>query len=116
LKNNRLQKFETKTASEPSSEQIQQAKEWMINSVMQAYDRLPKDIQPVSESFAELARQAKFGVPRQSTRTISSASEKTDEILLTKFDSGDAEKTDENLPTKFDSSDLAILESLKNAE
>jgi cbb3-type cytochrome oxidase cytochrome c subunit len=67
MKSNRLQKYESKIEPEASPEQIKQAREWMVNSVMEAYDRLPANIQPVAESLQELARQAKFGVPRQST-------------------------------------------------
>ncbi len=114
VKTNKLKKYESKITPEASPEQIKQAREWMVNSVMEAYDRLPANIQPVSESLQELARQAKFGIPRQSTLIISGDAEKTNEILLTKNNSGDAEKTNEILLTKYTVEEIAILESLKN--
>jgi hypothetical protein len=111
MKKSKLNQYETKTALEPSPEQIQQAREWMVNSVMEAVDRLPANIQPVAESFQELARQAKFGIPRQPTRIISGASEATKIISsaseVTKTDSGANTFTDE---------ELRILESLRNGE
>jgi hypothetical protein len=111
MKKNKLNQYESKTALEPSPEQIKQAREWMVNSVMEAYDRLPANISPVAESFQELARQAKFGIPRQPTRIISGASEATKIISsaseVTKTDSGANTFTDE---------ELRILESLRNGE
>jgi hypothetical protein len=111
MKKNKLEKYESKVRSEPSPEQIKQAREWMVNSVMEAYDRLPANISPVAESFQELARQAKFGIPRQPTRIISGASEATKIISsaseVTKTDSGANTFTDE---------ELRILESLRNGE
>jgi hypothetical protein len=111
MKKNKLEKYESKVRSEPSPEQIKQAREWMVNSVMEAYDRLPANISPVAESFQELARQAKFGIPRQPTRIISGASEATKIISsaseVTEMDSGKNTFTDE---------ELRILESLKNGE
>ncbi len=96
MKKNKLNQYETKTALEPSPEQIKQAREWMVNSVMEAYDRLPANIQPVADSFSELARQAKFGIPRQPTRIISGASEKPPTVPrnATLHNSGDAESTE----------------------
>ncbi len=83
MKNNRLQKFESKTASEPSPEQIKQARETAVNMIMAVYDRMPKDnIQPVKESFSELARQAREGVPRQSTII------QTSEVILRLYRAG----------------------------
>jgi hypothetical protein len=116
VKTNKLKKFESKTASEPSPEQIKQAREWAVNRMMEVVDKLPANPAPVLDSFESLARQAKFGTPREITRIISGASEKKDENFVTKNNSGDAEKKDENFVTKFDLSELAILESLKNAE
>ncbi len=111
MKKNKLEKYESKVRSEPSPEQIKQAREWMVNSVMEAYDRLPANISPVAESFQELARQAKFGIPRQPTRIISGASEATKIISsaseVTEMDSGKNTFTDE---------ELRILESLRNGE
>jgi hypothetical protein len=117
MKKNKLNQYETKTALEPSPEQIQQAKEWMVNRIMEVVDKLPANPAPVAESFEELARQAKFGVPRQpiiivgdekpptvpenATKIISSASE------VTEMDSGANTFTDE---------ELRILESLRNGE
>jgi hypothetical protein len=117
MKKNKLNQYETKTALEPSPEQIQQAKEWMVNRIMEVVDKLPANPAPVAESFEELARQAKFGVPRQpiiivgdekpptvpenATKIISSASE------VTEMDSGKNTFTDE---------ELRILESLRNGE
>jgi hypothetical protein len=116
MKKNKLNQYETKSSLEPSPEQIQQAKEWMLNRMMEVVDKLPANPAPVLDSFESLARQAKFGVPREITRIISGASEKKDENFVTKNNSGDAEKKDENFVTKFDLSELAILESLRNAE
>jgi hypothetical protein len=114
MKKNKLEKYESKVRSEPSPEQIKQAREWMVNRIMEVVDKLPANPAPVKESFAELARQAKFGVPRESTLIISGASEKKDENFVTKNNSGDAEKKDENFVTKFSDDELRILESLKD--
>lgn len=68
MKTNKLEKYESKVESEPSPEQIKQAQEMAVNLIMNVYERMPKDnIQPVKESFQELARQAKTSVIRQST-------------------------------------------------
>ncbi len=117
MKKNKLNQYEAQTSLEPSPEQIQQAKEWAVNRMMEVVDKLPANPAPVKESFAELARQAKFGVPRQpiiivgdekpptvpenATKIISSASE------VTETDSGANTFTDE---------ELRILESLRNGE
>ncbi len=116
MKRNRLEKYESRITPEASPEQIKQAREWMVNRMMEVVDKLPANPAPVLDSFESLARQAKFGIPREITRIISGASEKKDENFVTKNNSGDAEKKDENFVTKFDLSELAILESLRNAE
>jgi GTP1/Obg family GTP-binding protein len=71
MKRNRLEKYESKVRSEPSPEQIQQAREWAVNRMMEVVDKLPANIQPVKESLQELARQAKEGIPREITQIIS---------------------------------------------
>jgi hypothetical protein len=115
MKSNRLQKYESKIEPEASPEQIKQAREWMVNQVMEAYDRLPANIQPVSESFEELVRQAKFGVPRQPTHIISGASEKTNEIFDTKINA----KVDTGINAKVDTfteTEMEILRKIQNGE
>ncbi len=111
MKKNKLEKYESKVRSEPSPEQIKQAREWMVNRIMEVVDKLPANPAPVAESLQELARQAKFGIPRQPTRIISGASEATKIISsaseVTKTDSGANTFTDE---------ELRILESLRNGE
>ncbi len=124
MKSNRLQKYESKIEPEASPEQIKQAREWMVNSVMEAYDRLPANIQPVAESLQELARQAKFGVPRQSTiiqtsesdtGIISGGDEKPIQvpILLTKNDVGGEENSGKN---KFTDFEMELLRKIQNGE
>ncbi len=121
MKKNKLNQYESKTALEPSPEQIKQAREWMVNSVMEAYDRLPANISPVAESFQELARQAKFGIPRQPTRIISGASEatknKSGASEATKIISSASEVTEmDSGKNTFTDEELRILESLRNGE
>jgi hypothetical protein len=121
MKNNRLQKFESKTASEPSPEQIKQAREAAVNMIMAVYDRMPKDnIKPVKESFQELARQAKEGVLRQST--IIQSSESDTKIIsggslevppkFTDIDTGTSEK----VPPKFTDFEMELLRQIQNGE
>jgi hypothetical protein len=76
MKKNKLNQYEAQTSLEPSPEQIQQAKEWAVNRMMEVVDRLPANIQPVAESFAELIEQAKSGVgiPKNVTKIISGGS------------------------------------------
>ncbi len=115
MKNNRLQKFESKTASEPSPEQIKQARETAVNMIMAVYDRMPKDnIQPVVESFSELARQAKEGIPRQPTIIDSGASEKPVQSsgASTKIIMGDAEDLPK-IVTSFSSEELELLRRIQ---
>jgi hypothetical protein len=119
MKNNRLQKFESKTASEPSPEQIKQAQNRAVDMIMAVYDRMPKDnIQPVKESFLELGRQAKEGVPRQSTIIQTSESD-------TKIISGGAEKKGSEIVTlsndtkrseKFTDFEMELLRQIQNGE
>jgi hypothetical protein len=71
MKKNKLNQYEAQTPGEPSPEQIQQAREWAVNRMMEVVDKLPANPAPVAESFEELARQAKFGVPREVTQIIS---------------------------------------------
>jgi hypothetical protein len=116
MKNNRLQKFESKTASEPSPEQIKQARETAVNMIMAVYDRMPKDnIQPVKESFSELARQAKEGVPRESTLIILGGDEKP--IQIPKSDTLHNSGGEENSgKSKFTDLENALLEQIRNGE
>jgi hypothetical protein len=116
MKKNKLNQYETKTALEPSPEQIQQAKEWMVNRIMETVDKLPANPAPVVESFSELARQAKFGIPRQPTRIISGASTQNFTAAVTKMNAKVDTEMNAKVDTLFDSSELAILESLRNGE
>jgi methylthioribose-1-phosphate isomerase len=117
MKNNRLQKFESKTASEPSPEQIKQARETAVNMIMAVYDRMPKDnIQPVKESFLELGRQAREGVHRQSTIIQTSESD-------TKIISGGSLEVpkkstdiDIEVPQKFTDFEMELLRKIQNGE
>ncbi len=104
MKRNKLDRFETKTTLEPSPEQIQQAKEWMVNRIMEVVDKLPANPAPVAESLQELARQAKFGVPRQPTLIISGASEKPPTVPrnATLYDSGGEENSGKSKFTDFE--------------
>ncbi len=105
MKRNKLDRFETKTTLEPSPEQIQQAKEWAVNRMMEVYVRLPLNPAPVKESFAELARQAKSGIVRQTTIIDSGKKSAGQPTLFI------------NEPVKeiFSDEEKLILESLKNA-
>jgi hypothetical protein len=116
MKSNRLQKYESKIEPEASPEQIKQAREWMVNSVMEAYDRLPANIQPVKESFQELARQAKEGVSRQSTIIQTSESDTGiisggSSELPKKFTDIDIEA-----PKKFTDFEMELLRKIQNGE
>ncbi len=119
MKNSRLQKFEKPVEFEPSPEQVAQAREVAVNMIMAVYDRMPKDnIQPVVESFQELARQAKEGVLRQST--IIQTSESDTDII-----SGGAEKKGSEIVTlsndtkrseKFTDFEMELLRQIQNGE
>jgi hypothetical protein len=67
MKINKLDRFETKTTLEPSPEQIQQAKEWAVNRIMETYVRLPANPAPVLESYQDLLNEMRHGVKRQPT-------------------------------------------------
>jgi hypothetical protein len=67
MKKNKLNQYEAQTSLEPSPEQIQQAKEWAVNRIMEVVDKLPANPAPVKESFSELLDQMRTGVKRQST-------------------------------------------------
>jgi hypothetical protein len=124
MKKNKLNQYEAQTSLEPSPEQIQQAKEWAVNRMMEVVDKLPANPAPVAESFEELARQAKFGVLRQPTQIISAGNT---EIILTGSDvprnatlhnSGDAESTETNSgKTTFTDIEIELLRRIQeNAE
>jgi hypothetical protein len=117
MKKNKLNQYESKSASEPLPEQIKQAREWSVNRIMEVVDKL-KNLPPSNlplPSWAEIIDELKNGsIHRQPTRIISGASEKKDENFVTKNNSGDAEKKDENFVTKFSDDELRILESLKD--
>ncbi len=120
MKINKLDRYEAQTALEPSPEQIQQAKEWAVNRMMEVYVRLPLNPAPVKESFAELARQAKSGIVRQTTIIDSG---KKSAVQPTKIISGGGKNSAGqptlfiNEPVKeiFSDEEKLILESLKNA-
>jgi hypothetical protein len=116
MKNNRLQKYESKIEPEASPEQIQQAKEWAVNRIMETYVRLPANPAPVKESFlefAELARQANSGVkvPKKSTLIISGGSLEVPK-KLTDIDTGTSEK----VPPKFTDFENELLRKIQNGE
>jgi hypothetical protein len=117
MKNNRLQKFESKIEPETSPEQLKQAREISVNMIMNVFERMPKDnIKPVVESFSELARQAKEGVPRQSTIIQTSESD-------TKIISGGSLEVPKKLtdidieaPKKFTDFEMELLRQIQNGE
>jgi len=111
MKKSKLNQYETKSASEPSPEQIQQAKEWAVNRMMEVVDRLPANIQPVAESLQELARQAKFGIPREVTLTVSGDDKKPIQlpISLTLHNSGGEENSGKN---KFTDLEMELLKQI----
>jgi hypothetical protein len=117
MKNNRLQKFESKIEPETSPEHLKQAREAAVNMIMAVYDRMPKDnIQPVKESFLELGRQAREGVHRQSTIIQTSESD-------TKIISGGSLEVpkkstdiDIEVPQKFTDFEMELLRKIQNGE
>jgi alpha-beta hydrolase superfamily lysophospholipase len=120
MKNNRLQKYESKIEREPSPEQLKQAREWAVNRIMEVVDKLPANPAPVVESFAELAelaRQANSGVRASAVPTlIISGDEKTAvraSDSLTLYDSGGEENSGKN---KFTDLENALLEQIRNGE
>ncbi len=115
MKKNKLNQYESKTTGEPSPEQIQQAKEWMLNRMMEVVDKLPANPAPVAESFEELARQAKFGVPRESTKIISAEPTKIISAEPTKIISAEVTKTDSG-KTTFTETEMELLRKIQNAE
>lgn len=118
MKRNRLDRYETKTALEPSPEQIQQAKQAFVNLLTPIVEKMlksPGEIKPVNESFEELARQAKSGVKRSAelTKIISGESEKKGSEIVTLHNS--EKKGSENV-TKFSSEELELLRKIENGE
>jgi hypothetical protein len=114
MKRNKLDRFETKTALEPSPEQIQQSKQTFVNLLTPIVEKMlksPGDIKPV-ESFEELARQAKSGVKRSAELTkIISGGEKVPP-KFTDIDTGTSEK----VPPKFTDIELELLRKIENGE
>ncbi len=115
MKRNRLEKYESKITSEPSPEQIQQAKQTFVNLLTPIIEKMlksPGDIKPVAESFEELARQAKSGVrlPKNVTKIISGG-EKVPQ-KSTDIDTGTSEK----VPPKFTDIELELLRKIENGE
>jgi hypothetical protein len=115
MKRNKLNQYESKSASEPSPEQIQQSKQTFVNLLTPIIEKMlksPGDIKPVAESFEELARQAKSGVKRSAE--------------LTKIISGGSSELPKNVTktiieapknvTKFSSEELEILRKIENGE
>jgi hypothetical protein len=112
MKVNKLDRFETKSASEPSPEQINQAKQTFVNLLTPVIEKMlksPGDIKPVSDSFESLARQAKFGIVRQTT--IIDSGEKS-AVQPTKNIMGDAENS-AGQPTKFSNEELELLRQIQ---
>ncbi len=111
MKRNRLEKYESKITPETSPEHLKQAREIAVNMIMNVFERMPKDnIKPVKESFAELARQAKFGVPREFTKVVSGGSSELPKNVT---------KTIIEAPknvTKFSSEELELLRKIENGE
>ncbi len=117
MKKNKLEKYESKVRSEPSPEQIKQAREWMVNRIMEVVDKLPANPAPVAESLQELARQAKFGIPRQPTIIQTDDFSKTTPAKTTLIISSASEVTEmDSGKNTFTDEELRILESLKNGE
>jgi hypothetical protein len=115
MKRNKLNQYESKSASEPSPEQIQQSKQTFVNLLTPVIEKMlknPGDIKPVAESFEELARQAKSGIVRQPTRIDSGESTKNNSVGVTKNDSGESTKNESGKET-FSDEEKLILESLK---
>jgi hypothetical protein len=111
MKRNKLNQYESKSASEPSPEQIQQSKQTFVNLLTPIVEKMlksPGDIKPVAESFEELARQAKSGVVRQST------------IIQTGGGSLEVPKKstdiDIEVPKKFTDIELELLRKIENGE
>jgi hypothetical protein len=116
MKRNKLNQYESKSASEPSPEQIQQSKQTFVNLLTPVIEKMlksPGDIKPV-ESFEELARQAKSGIVRQPTRIDSGETTKNNSVGVTKNDSGETTKNESGKET-FSDEEKLILERLKNA-
>ena len=117
-----IRKVSGASTPEISPEQIKQSKETFVNLLTPIIEKMmasPETIRPVNESFAELARQAREGVPRQSTLIISDESEnpvfKSGNPTLNK--SGN----DENSPkivteSILSESDLELLRKIENGE
>jgi hypothetical protein len=117
MKNSRLQKFEKPVEFDPSPEQVAQARETAVNMIMNVFDRMPKDnIKPPVESFSELARQAKEGVPRQST--IIRTSESDTKIISGGSLNAPKKSTDIDIeaPQKFTDFEMELLRKIQNGE
>jgi hypothetical protein len=115
MKNNRLQKFETKTSLEPSPEQINQAKQIFVNLLTPVIEKMlksPGDIKPVSDSFESLARQAKFGVMREPTIIVGDEKSADDTKKPTFIDTGNDTKN----ATSFNSEQLELLRQIQENE
>jgi hypothetical protein len=115
MKRNKLDRFETKSASEPSPEQIQQAKQTFVNLLTPIVEKMlksPETIRPVNDSWESLARQAKFGarIPNLHTQIISGGAEKAIQFPK-KFTDIDIEA-----PKKFTDIELELLRKIENGE
>ncbi len=113
MKRNKLNQYESKSASEPSPEQIQQSKQTFVNlltPIVEKMLRSPETIRPVNDSWESLARQAKFGVPREFTKIVSGGSSELPKNVT---------KTIIEAPknvTKFSSEELELLRKIENGE
>lgn len=113
MKKNKLEKYESKVRSEPSPEQIEQSKQAFVNlltPIIEKMLRSPETIRPVSESFAELARQAKTSVIRQPT-IIDSGENSAQNV--TKIISGNDENSPKIVTQIYTDDEIKILNSLK---
>jgi hypothetical protein len=122
MKNNRLQKYESKIEREPSPEQLKQAREWAVNRIMEVVDKLPANPTPVVESFAELAelaRQANSGVRASAVPTLIISGDEKKAVRAsaepTLHNLGDAEKTDSG-KNKFTDLELELIRQIEDGE
>ncbi len=122
MKIDKLKKYESKKQSEITPEQIKQSREMFVNLLTPIIEKMlknPSGIRPVSESFSELARQAKAEIVRQPTIIQTSKSD-------TGIISGGSSELPKNVTktiieapknvTKFSSEELELLRKIENGE
>ena len=121
MKIDKLKKYETQTTGEPSPERIEQSKQEFVNLLTPMIEKLlrsPENIRPVSESFQELARQARSGIVRQPTIIQSGESENPvfKSGNITKIISGNDENSPEIITQIYTDEEKLILERLLKNE